>query len=410
MFLAKYWTEAGTDVDIFLYESNDELISSVVRDLRGSGVQIFKVEHRFRVLLGRWRSNKVAQLMRRALLVRTRSKMVVMWNRLFYLSLRIAPARTLFPANICDIVAEQAKANKYVAIIGVEKGGVSWAGMVAERTGTPIIYYSLELYTWGHHYVRQSLIMRSLKRLEVKNHRNCAITIVQDSVRAAALIADNSVSKAMPIVLLPVSADGPSFTETSNWLQKKFGFGTDDIVIISLGQISLNRGNGDLVEAAQRFPREWHLVFHGYGPANIIDALERRDEKKCISLSMDLVKINVLPEIIASADIGLAFYDRFTENDRLTGFASEKIAMYLQCGVPVIAGRLKTYEHIEDCRAGILIDEIEELPIAISKIIGEYEEYRRNAFECYERYYRMDKNAMAAIDAISKLLQTNGAR
>jgi glycosyltransferase involved in cell wall biosynthesis len=101
----------------------------------------------------------------------------------------------------------------------------------------------------------------------------------------------------------------------------------------------------------------------------------------------------------------LAFYRGEIINDRLTGRSSEKIALYFQCGIPIVAFRHETYEHIEAAYAGVLIDRIEELPAAVARILQDYKFYTANAFSCYQKYYCFENNFISVLSSLQDLIR-----
>ena len=95
--------------------------------------------------------------------------------------------------------------------------------------------------------------------------------------------------------------------------------------------------------------------------------------------------------LMASATIGIALYDNGWPNTRFTAFSSEKIARYLQAGVPFIAFANESYFKLKnefDCCE--LIHDTSELDRAIKGLLNNYEYYRENAFEAYNKYYNIE--------------------
>jgi glycosyltransferase involved in cell wall biosynthesis len=205
------------------------------------------------------------------------------------------------------------------------------------------------------------------------------------------------------VAQLPVSAWGPPKLSNTDWLQKRFAQLEGKIVIISFGVIRRERLSRDLVRVAQTFPFEWQLVLHGFGSAEEIGTVRALDTGGRVCLSLEIAPTEQRDQVICSADVGLVVYADSSLNDRLTGFSSEKIALCLQCGVPIVALRYETYEHIEIEGAGKLVDTLEEIPAAVSEILADYSDYQRRARKCYERYYRFEENFLPVFSAISEV-------
>jgi glycosyltransferase involved in cell wall biosynthesis len=100
----------------------------------------------------------------------------------------------------------------------------------------------------------------------------------------------------------------------------------------------------------------------------------------------------------------LGMYDNSCVNNRLTAFSSEKIALYLQSGVPIIAFDMGNYRDLMDAhQCGELIQDMPELPGAVDKILNSYDTYRVNAFSAYRDFYRYDQHFRAIREYLNSL-------
>jgi glycosyltransferase involved in cell wall biosynthesis len=171
---------------------------------------------------------------------------------------------------------------------------------------------------------------------------------------------------------------------------------------LSYGEISERRFGLDLARLAQEFPEEWRLVLHGFGVPAVLETIRRIDEQNRVCLSLRLVPASQQQEVVRSATIGLALYGKEPLNDQLTGRSSEKIALYFQCGIPLIAFKHQSYEHIEAEKAGVLVDRLEDIKGAVAEILKNYESYTQNAFRCYEKYYRFEDSFPALIACLKQ--------
>ena len=121
-------------------------------------------------------------------------------------------------------------------------------------------------------------------------------------------------------------------------------------------------------------------------------------------LSLDLVQSPLIPNLIASADIGLSLYPSLPNNDRLTAFASEKMAFYMQCGVPFVAFDYSGYRELaRNEGAGRVICRFEDLRDAVAVILADHGEYRRNALAAFSRHYDFAKNFAQVVVAIDRI-------
>jgi glycosyltransferase involved in cell wall biosynthesis len=156
---------------------------------------------------------------------------------------------------------------------------------------------------------------------------------------------------------------------------------------LQLGLIWEHRLSVELAAAAQGFPEGWVLVMHGYGEPPCIEAVRRADTRHRTLLSLTMVPYGDLPQIVASARVGLVLYGAWPENDRLTARSSEKLAMFLRAGVPVIAFDYPGYEVITSYDCGVLIGDLGELSAALETVDARREEMSANACTCFSDEY-----------------------
>jgi glycosyltransferase involved in cell wall biosynthesis len=253
------------------------------------------------------------------------------------------------------------------------------------------VYYSLELYTWDYPNFHRFFNARRIKYAEERYHREAAATIIQDAARARHLLADNGIADNAVVLHMPVSLIGDPITTRSDYFQQRQNVSANDTIILQLGQISERRFGHELVSIAQRFPPTWRLAFHGWGTPNEIEKLKRADQKKSVLLSLDHLPWHRLYDVLTSADVGLVLYRDHCANDRMTVFASEKMALYLQCGLPVVVFNYEGYELVEDRGCGVCISDLSELPHAVSRILENHDKYRRNSHACFRDYYEASR-------------------
>jgi glycosyltransferase involved in cell wall biosynthesis len=103
----------------------------------------------------------------------------------------------------------------------------------------------------------------------------------------------------------------------------------------------------EIAEVAQSFPAEWLLIFHGWGSDRVVEKIRAIDKKGRVRFSLELLDQSEEASVVASADLCLVLYNHDCINEYLTGFASEKLALALQCGVPVIAFAYPSFRHVK---------------------------------------------------------------
>jgi glycosyltransferase involved in cell wall biosynthesis len=273
--------------------------------------------------------------------------------------------------------------------IGVEKWGLIWAGRVCERTGQPLVYYSLELYDDEHPAARQLPHYSRLRAFEKQYHARARATIVQDQARGAWLLRSNGLS-AGKLIILPVSVAGSAVTRKGHYLRERFRLPPGRPILLYLGLFDEARGCLRIAQLARSHADQFAIVFHGYGETGLV----RRLQEAGALVSTDLVSAGQLPELVSSADIGLAFYRSDCANDRLTAFSSEKVALYCQAGVPFIAQDTESYRQLfAEYRCGERVADPAGIAAAAQRILGDYECFRRHAYRAFEACYRWESHA-----------------
>lgn len=277
----------------------------------------------------------------------------------------------------------------YLCFIGIEKKGLIWAGKLSEEINVPLIYYSLELYVEDHPVGKKNIYLRAVEK---KYHQIAKATIVQDEMRADVLLRFNEITET-ELIYIPVSVRGEIVRSKSDYFYKKFGINKRKKIILFFGVIGKTRYVPELAKIANSLGNEFIMVFHGFGDMDYIEKLKKMAKSDNLLFSLDLVPDDRIQEIISSAHVGIALYSNDTFNDRLTAFSSQKIALYLRAGVPIITFNNENYQKLMKCfYCGELINRIEELPISVRKIMDNYSFYKNNAYSAYDSFYNFDKN------------------
>jgi hypothetical protein len=277
----------------------------------------------------------------------------------------------------------------YVCLVGIEKSGLIWAGLLSQLYECPLIYYSLELYIEDHPQLYQ---FYHLRNAEKKFHQLCCATIVQDKSRADALLESNGATHA-DALYYPVSVRGDAVREKSKFLHNFLHVADDKKILLYFGSMYESRFVTDIVRMAENLDDEFVLVCHGWGPKKYVTYLRSIVKRNNVLFSLDLVNEGKISELVSSADMGLALYATTNANDRLVAFSSIKLAYYAQCGLPVIAFaseslQMLMYEH----KWGELIDLVDQVPQAVRRIVERYDKYRLEAYRAFEKFYSCDRN------------------
>lgn len=280
-------------------------------------------------------------------------------------------------------------------IIAIEKHGLIWVNKLP--VSSKIIYYSLELYIADHPALLFSE-MRMAASFEKKLHKKCVATIIQDQMRAEALYHENTISfSKMPAILLPVSVIGPKNITRFNYFHYKYKLKPSQKIVLYFGGGGYDR-KLDFVKISNMLPPNHVLVVHGYRGLNNDNAADGN-----LFISHDFLDQEGIDVIIASADIGLVFYSNDSINNRLTAFASEKIARLCQCGIPFISLNNESYVQLRDTyKCCELVEDYDQVNEAIKVINLNYSMYSDAAFCAFEVYYNMAQVAKPLINFLRK--------
>jgi glycosyltransferase involved in cell wall biosynthesis len=284
----------------------------------------------------------------------------------------------------------------YKCWFGVEPEGLAVAWRLTRRSGSELVYYSLELLLEEN---MLSLMHRIKKRVERRASQAARLTITQDRARAKLLCESNQIPPDR-IVLLPVGARGDPIVTKTDYLRRKFRLDPDIKIVLYAGTIADWSCSLELAQAALTWPENWRLVLHG----NILTTSENADyiqgmlsiaQDRRIILSTDWVPLGRLDELVASADVGVALYFEADRNRRFIASSSGKIAQYLKCGLPVVVSDFpRARVMFEDTGCGIAVHDAAELAEAVATILTDYDVYRSNAMRRYVEYYRIDRSIM----------------
>lgn len=333
-----------------------------------------------------------------SLVVFTR-RLIRVLNRIL-MSLNIAfnfkPTQIISP-KILKKSIEIIGSDKYYCYIGIEKEGLIWAGILSDLHHCPLVYYSLELF-----FEDNPILDRVYHFLEAerKYHKKSVATIIQDSLRAKALMNANGVENSK-ILTLPVSTTGDIVTNKSQFLQNRLNIKNDKKILLYFGGLDKTRSIIQIVEIAKNLDENTILVLHGFGPKRYIKQLLSKADKDKVKFSFDFVPESEIVDLISSAHIGIALYKTTNSNDRLVAFSASKIAYYTQCGIPIIAFDTESFQQLADSHKCVeLITNFNEIPLIARKILNDYDRYRQSAFEAYMQFYNVENNYSRLINEL----------
>lgn len=295
----------------------------------------------------------------------------------------------IISANILNKSIQIIAKEQYAYFIGIEKKGLIWAGKLGRIFNVPFLYYNLELYVEDHpDYVD----FKHLRKSERKYHKLSVGTIIQDKMRAEALLKYNGL-KQTSLIYIPISVRGGKHNHDGNFFAHKFNIPESKKIILYFGMFHEFRYCTELAQIASKFPDDFLMIFHGYGEDEYIKKLQNISNSKKVLFSLAMVSDEQVIDIIKSAYIGVIFYRDDCVNNRLTAFSSEKLALFTKCGIPFVAFDNLSYRLLmKNYQCGELISDIEDLPNVLIRISENYDFYSYNAYQAFDEYYNFDKN------------------
>lgn len=292
--------------------------------------------------------------------------------------------------------------NKYLCFFGIDPAGLCVVGLLGLLYRVPWVYFSLELII-SSDPIRQ---YPYYKTPEKWFSRRCSLVITQDEKRAQLMAEDNNIPLSR-FVLIPNSPLGAARYRKTDFFQKAFALKAVDKILLSAGSLADFTLTRELMSAAQRFPKNWKLVLHGR--SNLDDLPSYIKNNNNILISKEAVAYDKLKEIIDSADIGLAFYDLAkSPNLIFAGKSSGKISQYLQCGLPVIIGKMPGWEEaIDQYHSGISVSSPKEIISAANTIFDNYEWFSQGALEHFEKELRFEPPFFSLLERLKNLSPGN---
>lgn len=273
----------------------------------------------------------------------------------------------------------------YEYIITIGQTSLYWLYKTDQDSLKKTIHYSLEIQkVTDPHFITPAFA--KILEWEGKLLKKVMGLIIQDLFRAEALLNCKISNSKLSFFFIPVSILSKNTDVKNYYLHKALNISPQKKVLLYFGAVYTERFLEQISETFEnQMDNSWVLVFHG--PDKFSETIKKNTKTK---ISAALVDYEDLHLIMSSATIGLALYDNSWPNARLTAFSSEKIARYLEEGVPFIAFENESYLKLKnEFNCCILINDIAGLNDAIQVIMSNYESYRSNSYQAFNKYYNI---------------------
>lgn len=272
--------------------------------------------------------------------------------------------------------------------VGIDMLGLLVAARRSRAERSRLVYWSLEII------LRRNLrnpLQRVLKTSEKKASRRAEVVIVQDAGRGEILSTENGIDPDH-LVLVPNAPRGRPAVEKSTFLHDRLRIDRKKKIVLHLGMIGPEVLSTEIAAAARTWPEDFVLVFHERYARDADDPVVRELAAvggKGVAFSLEPVDLDDLPELVASAAVGLVFYNPdMGPNYSVIIGASGKLTQYLQCGVPIVCLDLPGFRELVDTfGCGVCVASPAGIGAALSTIAGDGQRFRRGAIEAFNQRY-----------------------
>lgn len=274
--------------------------------------------------------------------------------------------------------------------------GIDLLGLLAAAGQTRpgrLAYWSLEIVFGAN---LSNPVLRWLKVRERLASRRARFVIVQDAKRAELLVTENRLDRER-IVLVPNAPRGVATEGSDGGIRARLGIPRHVRIVLHLGMIGPEVLSTEVAASTHGWPDDCMLVFHERRARQQTDPVVRDAARAAgdrVAFSLDPVALDQLPELVASADVGLVFYNpAMGANYSVIAGASGKLAYYLQAGLPVICLDLPGFrELLDQYGCGRFVSSPAEIGAALREVFADREQYRAGARRCFEEKFDFDRH------------------
>lgn len=289
-------------------------------------------------------------------------------------------------------------------VIGADQKGTIIGQLLAKLYRVPFVYYSLE---YPNRMNDSKKISDQLERNAIR-HSVMGITFDDEHARFISKEAGLDIKR---FSYLPNGSGPRKENNKTGILRSELGLGKEDVIVLHSGGFGQWFNSLELATAAENWPAYVKLVFHTSHHVEKEDYtgnFMNQVTSGNVILHSKPVPFDKLDSLIASADIGIATYNLPLLSFRAEklGMAAGKIGRYLKNGLPVIVENIPTIRgFIDRYKCGICVDDYKQIGSAIETIMGNYDVYRKNAFQCYDELWDPDPYCKGITSRIVNLLK-----
>jgi len=268
------------------------------------------------------------------------------------------------------------------------------------------VYYSLELDFEGDPPDIDLPAKRVAARQELLRRERQVISeisglVIQSEERELLFKEHFGLNHTLPTFHLPVTYDARAVRKRRHDVHHRHGLSEEICVALHLGGMNYWYGSLEVAEAFSAL-EDWRLLFQGNHQRKYLQEFSRFQENGRISNAIVSRRffddLGELDEVVASCDMGIAWYEDLSKNLSTAGKSSGKIAAYLRFGLPIVAKRYpSTVDAIERTGCGLCVESYGDIPNAVRRIERDFPEFRRAALTEYERTYDFSRYRSALL-------------
>jgi glycosyltransferase involved in cell wall biosynthesis len=277
---------------------------------------------------------------------------------------------------------------RYAAICASTEDPVGVAGPLAMLAGRPFIVLADEIKS-GTYYGDRGERWKRWCRLHM---RRAKLTVVNDWARIGLQREYAGLDETDPVIVYPNAFLRCPEHMDRDGKRHEWGVPEGAFTLAFSGVFYSERGAEWVIKSMPSWADDVHLLLQ---PGRI-DSLT----KTLLSELRGSDRIHLRPwernvldvwSSISAADAGLVFYLHDGPQFQNMGLSSNRLCMFLQAGLPVIATRQDSFRFIEDYGCGVLIEDHSEIAGAISTIRSDHERMSNAARRAIREKGRLDE-------------------
>lgn len=278
-----------------------------------------------------------------------------------------------------------------------DETGLLWAEWLNQKMSWqfPVVYHCLELY-WENYVPEEQIkwenylekeLYHAAKGIIVKTN----LIIIQDQDRWNVLCECTGIDKDKAHAFFPVSIEDYDVM-SSHIIRDKFGIVEAGNIIFYPTLLAEKRKCLELICAAETLDDGYAVVLQGFiGEEKYVSKLKTHAQVPKSYISNEPLKYKDLLAIHRDIWCVFLYYEEDKKNDQYIVNASNKLAMALQAGKPIIAmGNKELALFCDKYMCGVVLKSWAGFREAVNKLESEYEMYCRNARECYKKCFDVD--------------------